>query len=304
MLQMILAVLVLAAGSPASQAASCSDFPNQQAAQQAADTVDPDHDGIYCEGLPCPCSPAWYAQHDGPRSTYPSSRPDPLPREGSVPAPGAIHSRVSPLSDPRGVHPGLTRVPKGQLGAARRLIRKVRVANPGPKAGYSRDQFGPAWTDTATGVPWAGDHCDTRDDILRRDLVDITVRAGTNDCVIESGRLRDPYLGSMLLFEKAHASAVQGDHVVALALVWRLGGARWTRAKRVQLANDPLELLAVDQHSNGEKSDAGPSEWLPPYTTLRCAYSVRIAQVALKYDFPVSAEDERAMLSQCRTSLR
>src|SRR5262249_37081267 len=36
-----------------------------QAAQNAADTRDSDGDGIYCEDLPCPCSPQWHAQHGG-----------------------------------------------------------------------------------------------------------------------------------------------------------------------------------------------------------------------------------------------
>ena len=40
--------------APAS-AARCSDFPNQAAAQRAHNTRDADHDGIYCESLPCPC---------------------------------------------------------------------------------------------------------------------------------------------------------------------------------------------------------------------------------------------------------
>jgi hypothetical protein len=37
------------------KAATCADFPNQAAAQRAANTRDADHDGIYCESLPCPC---------------------------------------------------------------------------------------------------------------------------------------------------------------------------------------------------------------------------------------------------------
>src|SRR4051812_27830991 len=36
-------------------AATCADYPNQAAAQRAADTRDADGDGIYCEDLPCPC---------------------------------------------------------------------------------------------------------------------------------------------------------------------------------------------------------------------------------------------------------
>jgi len=39
----------------ATAAATCSDYSNQAAAQRAADTRDPDGDGVYCESLPCPC---------------------------------------------------------------------------------------------------------------------------------------------------------------------------------------------------------------------------------------------------------
>jgi hypothetical protein len=39
----------------AHMAATCADYPNQAAAQRAADTRDADGDGIYCEDLPCPC---------------------------------------------------------------------------------------------------------------------------------------------------------------------------------------------------------------------------------------------------------
>jgi hypothetical protein len=40
---------------PAARAATCGDYPNQAAAQRAANTRDADGDGIYCEDLPCPC---------------------------------------------------------------------------------------------------------------------------------------------------------------------------------------------------------------------------------------------------------
>ena len=53
-LALLVAAAVFAPG-PAS-AATCSQYPNQKAAQEAADTVDADGDGIYCESLPCPCS--------------------------------------------------------------------------------------------------------------------------------------------------------------------------------------------------------------------------------------------------------
>ena len=36
-------------------AAVCADYDTQREAQEAADTIDADNDGIYCETLPCPC---------------------------------------------------------------------------------------------------------------------------------------------------------------------------------------------------------------------------------------------------------
>src|SRR5947209_14002618 len=42
-------------GASPAHAAVCADFPNQAAAQRAHNTRDGDHDGIYCESLPCPC---------------------------------------------------------------------------------------------------------------------------------------------------------------------------------------------------------------------------------------------------------
>jgi hypothetical protein len=54
-------LLALALAAPASPppaahaAAVCADFANQAAAQRAHDTRDQDHDGVFCEDLPCPC---------------------------------------------------------------------------------------------------------------------------------------------------------------------------------------------------------------------------------------------------------
>jgi endonuclease YncB( thermonuclease family) len=61
-----------AAASPAAQAANtCSDYSNQADAQRAADTRDPDHDGVYCESLPCPCLKPGQGGGGGPTPTPP-----------------------------------------------------------------------------------------------------------------------------------------------------------------------------------------------------------------------------------------
>jgi hypothetical protein len=216
----------------------------------------------------------------------------------SAPAPGAVTERVSPLHDPRGLHPGLTPVPASELARARALIGRVRAAPSGSSAGYSRDQFGSAWTDDQTAT-WGHDGCRTREEILHRDLRAIDFRAGTNDCVVLTGILLEPYLGRTVEFSKAKPLEVQIDHVMPLAYDWAQGASRWTQAKREQLANDPLNLLAVDGPSNGSKSAQGPATWLPPNATVRCAYAVRFAQVSRRYRLPVQSADKRAMLGTC-----
>jgi hypothetical protein len=55
LLLVVSAVAALGLPGAASGQHTCADYPNQAAAQKAADTIDADHDGIYCESLPCPC---------------------------------------------------------------------------------------------------------------------------------------------------------------------------------------------------------------------------------------------------------
>ena len=81
------------------------------------------------------------------------------------------------------------------------LLTTLPVKGRAPKTGYSRDQFGPAWTD-ATPAPLGHNGCDTRNDILRRDLVPVQVKPGTNGCVTLTGTLHDPYTSAVIAFRR------------------------------------------------------------------------------------------------------
>ncbi|MEV8354131.1 HNH endonuclease family protein [Streptomyces niveus] len=206
---------------------------------------------------------------------------------------------TSPLTNPDGTKPGLAPISsEKERAAARELIDGLAVKGRGPKTGYERDKFGYAWMDSADGVPFAGNGCDTRNDLLKRDGQDIEFKSGS-DCVIVSMTLHDPYTGKDIAWKKKEATAVQIDHLVPLSYSWQLGAARWNEDKRKQLANDPLNLLPVDGPTNSGKSDSGPASWLPPNKPVRCAYVVRFAQVAAKYELPVTGADRKTMLTQC-----
>jgi Protein of unknown function (DUF1524)/Excalibur calcium-binding domain len=162
------------------------------------------------------------------------------------------------------------------------------VKGRGPMTAYSRAQFGPAWADVN------GNGCDTRDDILRRDLRQRTVRAGTHGCVVTSGRITDPYTGKLLHYVRGH-SDVDIDHVVALGDAWQMGAAHWSAARREALANDPLNLLAVYDSANREKGDSDAASWLPPRKAFRCAYVATQVAVKLKYGLAATSSEREAM---------
>ncbi|AWS48038.1 HNH endonuclease family protein [Streptosporangium sp. 'caverna'] len=217
---------------------------------------------------------------------------------GSPKAQGA--ARAAPLDNPDGVRPGLAPLGSaGDRGAAVRLIKKLRVGSMGTKAGYSRARFGENWADTAKGVPYARNGCGTRNDLLARDGENVRYRRGS-DCVVVSMKLRDPYTGRVVQWSKKNSDEIQVDHVVPLSYEWRMGASRWPMSKRMRIANDPLNLLPVYGDANEAKGGSGPASWLPPVRRVRCAYVVRFAQVALKYNLPVTRADKAVMLAQCR----
>ncbi|WP_461082581.1 HNH endonuclease family protein [Streptomyces deserti] len=217
---------------------------------------------------------------------------------GSGPA-ASDERAVSPLRNPDGTKPGLASVTAdADKAAARKLIGELSTKGRGPKTGYDRDEFGYAWMDTADGVPLARNGCDTRNDLLRRDGQNLRFRAGS-DCVVIAMTLDDPYTGTTIEWRKQQASEVQIDHVVPLSYSWQMGSSRWPESKRKQLANDALDLMPVEGRANSAKGDSGPASWLPPNKRIRCAYAVRFAQVAVKYEMPVTEPDKQMMLRQC-----
>lgn len=196
---------------------------------------------------------------------------------------------ITPTSAPADTAPAPT------TGSALAAVETLVVKGRAPKTGYSREQFGQAWYDA--------DHngCDTRNDILVRDLTNPQRRVGS-DCVVMAGDLHDPYTGHDISFTKKDAAAVQIDHVVALSNSWQTGSAYWDRPKRVALANDPLNLLAVDGPTNGAKGDGDTATWLPPNKFYRCNYVARQVAVKMKYQLWVTAAEADAMrrvLSVC-----
>lgn len=179
------------------------------------------------------------------------------------------------------------------VSTAETVLESLSVKGRAPKTGYTRAQFGQTWADVNRNG------CDTRNDILQRDLTNITFRSGTRDCVVESGTLIDPYSGVTINFIKGNKTSteVQIDHVVALSNAWQTGAFKLTLEKRTEFANDPANLLAVQGRLNSQKKDGDAATWLPPLKSYRCTYVAKQISIKAKYGLWVTAPEKAAMKS-------
>ncbi|WP_245687789.1 HNH endonuclease family protein [Rhodococcus phenolicus] len=190
-----------------------------------------------------------------------------------------------------------------------RLLASVTVVFERPHVpGYHRGcgageacVFGPAWSDDHPGRG-GHDGCDTRNNVLARDLREVTFRPGAGECAVQSGTLDDPYTGTRILFRRSTSRAVHIDHIFPLAAAWDLGAASWSRDLRRQFANDiDFNLIAVDGTANEDKRDHTPADWLPPAASTRCWFAGKYLTVAVRYGLPVTAADHRALTDAAAT---
>ncbi|WP_311217408.1 DUF1524 domain-containing protein [Arthrobacter sp. AB6] len=170
------------------------------------------------------------------------------------------------------------------------LLATLPVKGRAPKTGYERALFGPTWAD----VDQNG--CDTRNDILRRDLTEVTYTTSV-PCTVKTGILADPYTGTTISFVRGTttSSAVQIDHVVALSDAWQKGAQQLTTEQRTAFANDPLNLQATDGPTNQQKGDGDAATWLPPNKGFRCEYVARQVSVKARYSLWVTQAERDAI---------
>ena len=171
---------------------------------------------------------------------------------------------------------------------------------------YRRAAFGDAWDDD-NDAPGGHNGCDTRNDILNRDLVDKTF-VDIKRCpqAVATGTLHDPYTTATIPFVRGNqvGASVQIDHIVPLAYAWDMGARDWPDELRLRFANDPANLLAVQGQANQDKGDQEPATWMPPNEAFWCQYSLQFLEVMRGYHLPVdqpSADRLRQAASTCPT---
>lgn len=190
-----------------------------------------------------------------------------------------------------------TNLPQAAASPAGQALSRVDIKGRAPKTGYSRDMFGRGWA-TIGG-------CDTRNRILQRDLIDliyVNEPSGIR-CKVASGVLSDPYTGTTMQFVRGKDTSddIQIDHVVALSDAWQKGAQQLSPVSREQLANDPMNLLAVNGQANQDKGDSDAASWLPPNKSYRCAYVARQIAVKIKYKLWMTRSEYEAINNVLKT---
>ncbi len=172
----------------------------------------------------------------------------------------------------------------------------LEIKGRAPKTGYDRDLFGDRWSDDVN-VELGRNGCDTRNDILRRDLVEVVIKPGSNGCKVLSGVLNDPYTGTTVDFQRGPDTSddIQIDHVVALSDAWQTGAQQMDPFARQNFANDPLNLQTTLGWVNQEKGDGDAATWLPPNTSYRCTFVTRIVEVKAAYRLWVTQAEHDAI---------
>ena len=217
----------------------------------------------------------------------------------------AIGTAQSRLKGDRPAPANITEEQRARYQRALDTAKSLPVVELDTKSKYKRvEQFGEAWKDVN------GNGCDTRNDILKRDLRDVTT-AGRNNCRVTSGVFDDPYTGKTIHFKygKDTSSEVQIDHVVALHDAWMTGAQKLTQQEREALANDPDNLLAVDGPENQRKGDGlclnksgCTGMYLPPNEKYHCEYAAKFTEVKSKYNLGLTEGQKETLvplLEQC-----
>jgi hypothetical protein len=162
-------------------------------------------------------------------------------------------------------------------------LAALTVAPEDTGAHYQRADWG-GWT-TVAG-------CDTRETILGRDGVgDIHGPDCAPVCppATEVACWTSPYD----LVPVRSPVLLDIDHIVPLAEAAQSGTRGWSRAQRVQFANDPANLVAVTIHANRSKGDQDPGTWLP--ASWRCEYAARYVAVKTTYRLTVDQRERDAL---------
>ncbi len=172
------------------------------------------------------------------------------------------------------------------------VVEGQKVAKPGAVGEKYNRKSWPHWIDADR------DCQNTRAEILIRDSLEKVQFKRSKGCLVTYGRWEGPYTGQ--IFTKA--SDLDIDHLVPLYHAHKTGGGSWSREMKKKFANDPDNLLAVDDATNQAKGAKSPVRRKPPLKSYWCEYAERWNAVKARYGLIISNAEEQslaAMMERC-----
>ena len=155
--------------------------------------------------------------------------------------------------------------------------------------GYNRKQW-----NQDNGASWAmvrgRSACwNVRDQVIADQGQHVTI--SPDGCKV-IGSMTDPYSGV-----EDPVNKIQIDHSVPLGYAAAHGAQSWSKERKQQYANDMTRghLVAADGRMNMQKSDKGPSDWMP--SRDGCGYAKNFADVLYKWQLSTTQADHDKMLA-------
>lgn len=148
----------------------------------------------------------------------------------------------------------------------------------------------------------------TRIEVLKDQSENFTVNDKNK---ITGGTWYIPYTGETVTYQSKEevSKNIQIDHIVPVAYAHRHGASSWDEDKREEFYNDYGQssiwsngdnsddyenvgnLIVSDSRSNIQKSDSGPSEWLPSNKDYILEYCERWVKICNAYDISITQDD-------------
>ena len=128
----------------------------------------------------------------------------------------------------------------------------------------------------------------TRAEILIRDSIEPVKYKRNKGCNVSWGKWLDPY--TLQTFTKA--SDIDIDHIIPLAHAYKNGAASWSKEQKRTFANDPENLLAVEDNANQQKSAQAPHEWMPSNKKYHCTYLKKWQKIKSKYKLKATNSEQ------------
>ena len=145
---------------------------------------------------------------------------------------------------------------------------------------YDRDYFGKSWADMD------GDGQNSRAEALIDNSTGPVTFRSSRERVVDTGRWLSLFTGDIL----RNAGDTDIDHVVPLYFAWYHGAYAWDYEDRIAFANDPRNLIVVENYLNRSKGAKSPIEWLPPEN--RCEYTLKFIRIMKIYKMKLSTDEQ------------